>query len=277
MDGRVGVGYTGGTEPDRGTPDPALAAALYDWHRDPQPEAEAGVQAALVNARLLVPIVPLPVEVNGAAPAEMSRPTLIGNDGRTAAPAFTSVDAMAAWRADARPVPALGREVLAAAADAGHAVVLDVAGPVTYVVEDEVLVLLATGVIRLPASDIVSDAIASRQVEGGLSEVGELRSEAAGLRQSLGTVLAGEPLIAEAYLLAPEQGPEASDLAVGLVLASDEVTPTTLVALVRRLADALGTAPNVPHSLDVAVLTEEQRSAARALGPPVHVALEPNA
>ena len=93
----------------------------------------------------------------------------------------------------------------------------------------------------------------------------------------LGTVLAGEPLIAEAYLLAPEQGPEASDLAVGLVLATDDVTPTTLVALVRRLADALGTAPDVPHSLDVAVLTEEQRAAARVLGPPVHVALEPNA
>ena len=157
----------GGAAPDEGGPDPALAAALAAWNRDPQPEAEAGVQAALVGARLLVPIVPLPPEVDrglDVGPAEMSRPTLIGQDGRSATPAFTSVVSMAAWRADARPGPALGRAVLIAAEEAGHAVVIDVAGPVTYVVEDEGLALLATGVIRLPDSDIVSEANASRPV-----------------------------------------------------------------------------------------------------------------
>ncbi len=260
--------------PDHGAADPALAAALAAWHADPRPEAEAGVQASLVGARLLVPIVPLPpgkAGENGAAPGEMSRPTLIGEDGRPATPAFTSIESMATWRGDARPVPVPGREVLAAAAEAGNAVVLDVGGPVPFVVEGEALALLATGVVRLPDSDIISEAIAGRQVEGGLSQVSGLRSASGGLRASLGTVLAGEPLIAEAYLLAPEAGPEASDLAVGLVL-SDDVTPTMLVALVRRLADALGAAPEVPRSLDIAVLTDEQRSAARALGPPIHQA-----
>lgn len=260
--------------PDRGAADPALAAALAAWQADPRPEAEAGVQAALVGARLLVPIVPLPPGAageNGAAPGEMSRPTLIGEDGRPATPVFTSIESMSAWRSDARPVPAPGREVLAAAAEAGNAVALDVAGPVPFVIEGAVLALLATGVVRLPDSDIISEAIAGRQVEGGLSEVSEVRSASAGLRASLGTVLAGEPLIAEAYLLAPEAGPEASDLAVGLVL-SDDVTPTMLVALVRRLADALGAATEVPRSIDIAVLTDDQRAAARAIGPPIHQA-----
>lgn len=276
MNGPVRGGAAGGSAPDEGTADPSLARALAAWNSDPQPEAEAGVQAALVSARLLVPIVPLPPEAAGAeptGPTEMSRPTLIGRDGRAAVPVFTSVSSMAAWRPDARPVPTLGREVLAAATEAGQAVVLDVAGPVTYVLEDEVLALLATGVIRLPDSDIIADAIASRPIEGGLSQVSELRSPAAGLREFLGSVLAGEPLVAEAYLLAPEEGPAASDLAVGLVLSGD-VTPAILVALVRRLAGALGAAPDVPGSLDIAVLTEQQRSAARALGPPVHVARE---
>lgn len=272
MDGSAGDGTPGArAAADQGDADGALAAALAAWNQDRHPEAEAGVQAALVVARLLVPIVPLPPGVAGpeaAGPAEMSRPTLIGQDGRPATPVFTSVAAMAAWRADARPVPATGREVLAAATEAGHAVVLDVAGPISYVLQDEVLALLATGVIRLSDTDAVPAAIADRQVEGGLSQVGALYASTS-LKESLGTVLAGEPMIAEAYLLAPEAGPEASDLAVGLVL-SDDVTPATLVALVRRLADALADAPNVPRSLDIAVLTEDQRVAARALGPPVH-------
>jgi SseB protein N-terminal domain len=259
------------SRPEEGAPDAALATALAEWSLDRAPAAEAGVQAALVTARLLVPIVPLPREAGTTDPAEMSRPTLIGHDGRSAAPAFTCVTSMAAWRADARPVAALGREVLAAAAEAGHAVVLDVAGPVTYVVEDEALTLLATGVVRLPDSDIVPEVLAGRPVAGGLSRVGEPQSASAGLRDLLTTVLASEPLVAEAYLLAPEEGPEASDVAVGLVLSAD-VTPTILIALVRRIADALGAAPDVPQSLDIAVLTDSQRSAARALGSPVHAA-----
>ena len=84
---------------DEGAADPSLAAALAAWDADPQPGTEAGVHAALVGARLLLPIVPLPADADvpdDASPAEMFRPTLIGQDGRPAAPAFTSVASMAA-------------------------------------------------------------------------------------------------------------------------------------------------------------------------------------
>jgi len=263
-------GATNAVGPDEGGPDPRLSAALLAWESDRTPKAEAAVQAALVGARLLVPVVPIPADEDSPGSQEMARPVLIGADGRPAEPAFTSVASMAAWQGDARPLPAPGRDVLSAASEAGRAVVLDVAGPVPYVVQGDVLNLLATGVIRLDG-DAIQAQIAGRPVEGGLSHVTQPAAAPEALRQVLAAALTAEPLVAEAYLLAPETGPDASDLAVGLVLSAD-VTPAILVRLVRRLADALGTAPGVHHGLDIAVLTESQRATARAFGPPVHVA-----
>jgi hypothetical protein len=75
----------------------------------------------------------------------MVMPTLIGRDGRAAILAFTCLDALARWRADARPVPAEADRVWRAAVADGCAVVIDVAGPVPLAVEGARLGALAAG------------------------------------------------------------------------------------------------------------------------------------
>ena len=85
----------------------------------------------------------------------MAVPTLTGRDGRRAIIAFTSLDALRKWRPDARPVPAGTDQVCqAAAAEAAHAVVVDVAGPVPLAIEGARLAALAAGTpVPLPAAD----------------------------------------------------------------------------------------------------------------------------
>jgi len=123
-------GTTPADPDDVGAADPVLAGALAaDDHE--------AVCAALLTARLLVPVVAMP----DAGEAEMAVPALIGADGRRALPVFSSYDAVRAWRADARPVPMPGERVLAGAVAEGYAaIVVDVAGPAAHVVE------LASGV-----------------------------------------------------------------------------------------------------------------------------------
>jgi hypothetical protein len=67
---------------------------------------------ALQGARLLVPVLAVPgdVEVDAAGPtrektSDMATVLVTGRDGRRAMLGFTSVETLAAWRADARPVP----------------------------------------------------------------------------------------------------------------------------------------------------------------------------
>ena len=77
--------------------------------------------------------------------SEMSLPTLVGRDGRSAIPVFTCVDALARWDAQARPVPAQAALVWRAAVDGSCAVVVDVAGPVPLAVDGARLAALADG------------------------------------------------------------------------------------------------------------------------------------
>lgn len=76
---------------------------------------------------------------------EMALPTLVGKDGRTAVIAFTGTQALARWDPGARPVPFPASRVWQYAAAEGHAVVVDVAGPVPMVVEGARLAALAAG------------------------------------------------------------------------------------------------------------------------------------
>jgi hypothetical protein len=113
---------------DIGEADPGLVAALASgdvWL----------VRRELLRARVLVPIVAMGEESTGA---EMAVPRLVGNDGRHALPVFTSYASLRAWREDPRPVPMPGEQAIAAAMGEGYdAVVVDVAGPITHVVELE--------------------------------------------------------------------------------------------------------------------------------------------
>jgi hypothetical protein len=129
---------------DLGAADPRLVAAL-------EAGDAAAVRTALLAVRLITPLVATGEEAHAA---EMTVPLLVGADGRLAMPVFSGVDALRAWRPQARPVPVPGAEVVVAAVDAGNdGLVLDVAGPVTHVVETADLRLLADAARRLLAGE----------------------------------------------------------------------------------------------------------------------------
>jgi len=152
------VGVLGHTDSkfatDDGTADPAVAAALAAFAAGTGSEHAA--LTAVAGARLLVPVVAAEVadgdqagpgdgENTGEKTSEMSIPTLIGQDGRAAVPAFTSLAAMHAWQPGARPVPSDATRVWQAAASDGSAVVLDIAGPVPLAIDGARLAALAAG------------------------------------------------------------------------------------------------------------------------------------
>lgn len=138
---------------DNGAADPAVSAALDAFASGQGSEHAAMI--ALAASRLLVPIVATTSATEeasvgekagvGEKASEMALPTLIGADGRPAIPAFTCADTMRAWQADARPVPVTARAVWQAAIEGSSAVVIDVAGPVLFVVEGARLAALARG------------------------------------------------------------------------------------------------------------------------------------
>jgi hypothetical protein len=136
---------------DDGSADPAVAEALARFGAGEGSEHAALV--ALAASRLLVPVVAVLTEAEASADgqdgveknSEMALPTLIGQDGRPAIIAFTCVASLGRWRADARPMPAEADRVWRSAVAEQAAVVVDVAGPVPFVVEGARLNALATG------------------------------------------------------------------------------------------------------------------------------------
>lgn len=123
---------------DDGLADPALLAAIAALP-DGGPAGE--VVRALRDARLLVPLVAAAGEL-GETPdgrlvdktQELSIVTVAGPDGRSVMPAFTSVAAMRAWDADARPIPVDARRLaMAAASEDTQLVVLDPTSPSEFV------------------------------------------------------------------------------------------------------------------------------------------------
>ncbi len=69
-----------------------------------------------------------------------------GRDGRTALLAFTATDTLSRWDPQARPVPVtVAGAAEAALAEGAAALVVDVGGPVSFVVETDDLRELAAG------------------------------------------------------------------------------------------------------------------------------------
>ncbi len=136
---------------DDGSASAGLTAALAAYAADPTRHLE--VFMALQRSRLLVPVVAVlgEVEVDEAGlthdkTSDMATALLTGQDGRQALLAFTSLATLAAWRADARPVPVASPLAARSALQEGAAaLVVDVAGPTTYVVEGGLLDGLARG------------------------------------------------------------------------------------------------------------------------------------
>lgn len=136
---------------DDGSADEGLTAALTAYATDPGRFTDALL--ALRRSRLLVPVVAVLGEVSYDAAglahdksSDMAAVLLTGADGRLALLAFTATEALAAWDPDARPVPVEAPYAARAAVQEGAAaLVVDVAGPVPFVVEGEDLMGLAAG------------------------------------------------------------------------------------------------------------------------------------
>jgi hypothetical protein len=108
--------------PDRGDADPAVVEALASGDA-------ARILHALDDARLLVGVVALPGHEH-ASEGDMALALMESAGGERALPAFTGLDEMRAWNADARPVPRPAREVIAYAhAESLAAVVIDPGAP----------------------------------------------------------------------------------------------------------------------------------------------------
>jgi hypothetical protein len=96
--------------------------------------------AALQGSRVLVPVMAVlgEVEYDDAGLAhdktsDMATVLITGRDGRTALLAFTSMQSLAAWNPQARPVAVeLRKAALSAIQDNAAAIVVDVAGPVPF-------------------------------------------------------------------------------------------------------------------------------------------------
>ena len=145
---------------DDGSVDPALAAALAAYDAEPG-RLHVPTLAVLQHTRVLVPVVALLGEVGTNAAglrqektSDMAAVLMTGQDGRTALLAFTGLAALTGWDPEARPVPVAVRDAARAAlADDADALVLDVAGPVTMVLDREEIEALAHGLELVPVGD----------------------------------------------------------------------------------------------------------------------------
>ncbi len=147
---------------DDGGADPVVAAALAAYDGAGEASAHLEALAVLQDSRVLVPVVAILDEMEQGVPGEgsglprekssdMAAVLMTGRDGRTALLAFTSTASLDRWAqsyagGEARPVPVPARQAASAALqDQATALLLDVAGPVLFVVEGEDLESLAAG------------------------------------------------------------------------------------------------------------------------------------
>jgi type III secretion system (T3SS) SseB-like protein len=220
---------------DEGHADPVLAAALAAAAQDPGRQPE--VLAALHRCRVLAPVVAVLGESDVGASglprdktSDIAVPLLGGADGRRALPVFTGLAALARWDPQARPVPVEGRRAAQVAlAESAEVLVLDVAGPVTAVLETAELRALAEGRGAVPAYDDAE------------------------LAAALSAVLAREEDVTAAYLL-PQPGADAR-LEVAVAPPGGDVAGSGLPArLAGRLGELAAVRAAAVRGLDLAVL-----------------------
>lgn len=147
-----------GFDDDTGSADARLAQLLAT------PVAERDEQqlvSAVAAARLIVPIVAVPSEIDTSsgipvdAVSDMASVTLVAPDGQRALPAFTSTEALAAWNTEARPVPVTAQRAALAAVQEGCDVIpLDLPappGPAVCTLRPSMVYALAMGRAWAPA------------------------------------------------------------------------------------------------------------------------------
>lgn len=157
-----------GFDDDTGAADERLAALLAAHRtsasggRDEEVDP-AQLVAAVARARLIVPVVAVAGEVDHSSglpvdtTSDMASVTLVAPDGVRALPVFTSTAALAAWKADARPVPVSAQRAALAAVQEGCSVIpLDLPAPpgaAAYVLRPSMVWALAMGRPWVPAHE----------------------------------------------------------------------------------------------------------------------------
>ncbi|GAA6527030.1 SseB family protein [Intrasporangium sp. DVR] len=170
----VGQAWAGKTIPvqgfadDRGDADPGVITALRSCAGHPTPDAEVELMARVAVARWLVPVVAVPTEVDETGGlvtdtrSEMAAVVLTAPDGRRALPMFTSLESLAAWDPEARPVPVPASSAAQSAiTESCDALLVDVSSPHAVVLRASMLWALAQDRPWLPAhlDDHVARAI----------------------------------------------------------------------------------------------------------------------
>jgi len=170
---------------DDGALAPALAAVLDAARTSGEPVDVEALLPALPGARLFVPVTAVSAGTDeatgGDLSADMAIPTLRSPDGRDALPVFTSVAALTAWSAKARPVPVEARRAAVSAVQEGQQLlVLDpgVSGPAgSVVVPRPALWALAQGEPWTPSWRDPEVAAAVATLGSGLDGVVEVAAE----------------------------------------------------------------------------------------------------
>lgn len=141
---------------DDGSADPRLLESLMNFSAGTNEVAD--VIHALVNARLLVPLVANLGETGQGEhglkvdkSAELSIVTVQAPDGQSALPVFSSVSAMSLWNPAARPVPNNTRSIALAAASEGNTrLVLDPMSATEFVLRRPAIAAIAQGLSWQP-------------------------------------------------------------------------------------------------------------------------------
>ncbi|WP_316520292.1 SseB family protein [Kitasatospora brasiliensis] len=236
-----------GFSDDDGTADPALTEALARWSQDRAAEPE--VLAALTPTRLMVPIVAILGEVEVSPDghrhektSDMAVPVLEAPDGRRALPAFTSLDSLTRWRADARPAPtAAPQAAMVAYSERADTLLIDPAGPVPFLLSGARLRALAENRPFLPP---VRDP--------------EVREAVRGL-------LAAEPQVVTGLL----EASEGSD-GVVVVVFDPALDHPGMVEAVGRLGQAVAADPVLRVRLDLGLELAVLPVSAELPGEPLH-------
>jgi hypothetical protein len=137
---------------DDGKPDPKIRSRLAAVTSG-EPDSYLRAIAELCGVRLLVPVVATTTvegqTVGGLASdkeAEMAVVLLRTAEGRKAMVAFTGLDTLSAWNAEARPVP-VTLDIAAGSArqEGAEALLIDVGGPYPLAIDGQILDELAAG------------------------------------------------------------------------------------------------------------------------------------
>jgi len=206
---------------------------------------ELGIQdvvATLHPERLLVPLVAVAGD-HGVGPhgqtvdktQELSIVTVAAPDGRAVLPAFTSVAAMQAWDAVARPIPIqASRVALAAASEGTPLIVIDPGSDTQTVVRSPAFRALATGEAWTPAFEDaeVADAF-------GASVADEPAVEAVGLAPGDPEARLAGPELVVVLRFAPGVSDDARQAALARLQqrwAADELIATRVDSIALRTA-----------------------------------------